>query len=148
VRVCCGDFARVLGPSVTYRHGLTAVLLDPPYADGEHAVSYSGGNGAWARACRWCEENGDNPLLRIALCGYADTWQAPAGWVAMPWKAHGGYGSQGEGRGRENAAREVVWFSPACLNPAELARDAMTRPLAVRDADYTGTLFESEPAHA
>ena len=84
----------------------------------------------------------------IALCGYADTWQAPAGWVAMPWKAHGGYGSQGKGRGRENAAREVVWFSPACLNPAELARDAMTRPLAVRDADYTGTLFESEPAHA
>ena len=147
VRVCCGDFARVLGPSVTYRHGLTAVLLDPPYADGEHAVSYSGGNGAWARACRWCEENGDNPLLRIALCGYADTWQAPAGWVAMPWKAHGGYGSQGEGRGRENAAREVVWFSPACLNPAELARDAMLRPLPARGSDFTGTLFdESETA--
>ena len=147
VRVCCGDFARVLGPSVTYRHGLTAVLLDPPYADGEHAVSYSGGNGSWARACRWCEENGDNPLLRIALCGYADTWQAPAGWVAMPWKAHGGYGSQGEGRGRENAAREVVWFSPACLNPAELARDAMTRPLPARGSDFTGTLFdESETA--
>jgi len=147
VRVCCGDFARVLGPSVTFRHGMTAVLLDPPYADGEHAVSYSGGNGAWVRACCWCEENGDNPLLRIALCGYADTWQAPAGWVAVPWKAHGGYGSQGEGRGRENARREVVWFSPHCLNPAELARDAMLRPLPARGSDFTGTLFdESETA--
>lgn len=30
-----------------------------------------------------------------------------------------GYGSQGEGRGRTNAAREVVWFSANCLKPRE-----------------------------
>jgi hypothetical protein len=28
-RVVCGDFARILGPSVTWRHGMTAVFLDP-----------------------------------------------------------------------------------------------------------------------
>ncbi len=33
VRVCCGDWSRVTGDSVTWRQGLTGVLLDPPYAD-------------------------------------------------------------------------------------------------------------------
>ena len=40
----------------------------------------------------------------------------PDGWKPLRWKAAGGYGSQGAGRGRENAAREVVWFSPHCLD--------------------------------
>ena len=144
-RVTCGDFARVLGPSVTFRHGLTAVFLDPPYDLTERAAVYAVETDAAHRAREWAIANGDNPLLRIALCGY-DSIEMPDGWQLLRWKAAGGYGSQGDGRGRENAGREVVWFSPACLNPAELARDAMTRPLAVRDADYTGTLFESEAA--
>ncbi len=142
-RITCGDFARVLGPSVTFRHGLTAVFLDPPYDLTERAAVYAVETDAAHRAREWAIANGDNPLLRIALCGY-DSIEMPDGWQLLRWKAAGGYGSQGDGRGRENAGREVVWFSPACLNPAELARDAMTRPLAVRDADYTGTLFESE----
>jgi hypothetical protein len=142
VRVVCGDFARILGPSVTWRHGLTAVFLDPPYADAEHAVSYSGGGNVWVRVTRWCEENGANPLLRIALCGYEGTWEAPAGWQAIKWRTPGGYGSQGNGRGRENAEREVAWFSPHCLNPAEQARDALERPIVARDADWSGTMFE------
>ena len=145
-RVVCGDFERILGPSITWRHGTTAVFLDPPYADAEHAVTYSGGGNVWERVCAWCEANGDNPALRIALCGYADTWQAPAGWASHRWRTSGGYGSQGNARGRENANREVVWFSPACLDPAELARDAMSRPLSVREADYAGTLFDLEAA--
>lgn len=115
-RVVCGDFARILGPSVTWRHGLTAVFLDPPYADAEHAVTYAGGGDVWKRVTDWCEENGDNKLLRIALCGYESTWTPPAGWQAIKWRTPGGYGSQGNGRGRENAAREVVWFSPHCLD--------------------------------
>ena len=32
-------------------------------------------------------------------------------------KANGGYGSQSNGRGRENAGRETIWFSPHCLKP-------------------------------
>ena len=111
----CGDFERILGPSVTWRHGTTAVFLDPPYADAEHAVTYSGGGNVWDRVCRWCEANGDHPLLRIALCGYADTWDAPEGWTSYRWRTAGGYGSQGNARGRENANRETIWFSPNCL---------------------------------
>ena len=145
-RVTCGDFARVLGPSVTWRHGLTAVLLDPPYDQSERAAVYAVETDAAHRARAWAIENGDNPLLRIALCGY-DSIEMPEGWQMLRWKAAGGYGSQGKGRGRENAVREVVWFSPHCLNPAELARDAMTRPIRIAASDLTGTLFdESESA--
>jgi hypothetical protein len=144
VRVVCGDFERVLGPSVTWRHGLSAIFLDPPYKDDEHSITYSGGGDVWDRVTRYCEENGSNPLLRIALCGYTGSWDAPEGWTAIKWRTPGGYGSQGNGRGRENAAREVVWFNKSCINPAELARDALTRPLIVNESDWSGTLFEEE----
>lgn len=122
VRVCCGDWSRVTGPSVTYRHGLTAVFLDPPYSGEERNKNmYSVDDHTVAADVReWAIANGDNPLMRIALCGY-DTEHGdamPDGWHAYSWKANGGYGSQGNGRGRANAAREVVWFSPYCINQA------------------------------
>ena len=48
----------------------------------------------------------------------------PEDWECVHWKAHGGYGSQGdaEGRGRENSQREVIWFSPHCLTDTLFAR--------------------------
>lgn len=115
-RVTCGDFARVLGPSVTWRHGTTAVFLDPPYAAAGRAAVYAVESDAAYRAHEWAIANGDNPLLRIALCGYDGEHAMPAGWNPIRWKAAGGYGSQADGRGRENAARETVWFSPHCLD--------------------------------
>ena len=125
VRVCCGDWSRVTGPSVTWRHGVTAVFLDPPYSAeaGRDNQLYSTDSGTVAHDVRgWCLEHGDNPLLRIALCGYSDEGHEELerhGWHAHGWKAHGGYGSQGNGRGRANAGREVIWFSPHCLNPVD-----------------------------
>ncbi len=120
VRVACGEWDRVLGPSVTERHGVTGVLLDPPYSSTEHSVTYSAQHVDVAADVRaWAIEHGANPKLRIALCGYQGEHAMPEGWVSVAWKAHGGYGSQGDGRGRENASRETVWFSPHCLG-AEL----------------------------
>ena len=115
-RVVCGDFARVLGPSVTWRHGTTAVFLDPPYDLTQRASVYAVETDAAHRARAWAIEHGDNPLLRIALCGYDGEHAMPDGWKPLRWKAAGGYGSQADGRGRENAARECVWFSPHCLD--------------------------------
>jgi hypothetical protein len=100
---------------------MTAVFLDPPYADEEHAISYSGGGKVWERVTKWCEENGDNKLLRIALCGYEGTWRAPGGWDMVQWRTSGGYGSQGNARGKENARRERIWFSPHCFEPMQRA---------------------------
>lgn len=117
VRVACGDFERVLGPSVTHRHGLTGVFLDPPYDAGNHDPYASSGAGVAQRALEWCVLNGNRPDLRVVLAGYAGEHDALAllGWQSVAWKARGGYGSQGEGAGRENAARERLWLSPACL---------------------------------
>ena len=113
VRVCCGDWTRILGPSPTHLLGLTGVFLDPPYdvAGTDYGVSSTGISAA-VRA--WCAANGDNPLLRIALCGYVEEAHGDdlPGWECVEWKANGGYNNRGDG---ENRKRERIWFSPACL---------------------------------
>jgi DNA adenine methylase len=120
VRITCGDWSRVVTPSVTWRHGVTAILLDPPYDDGEHAITYSGGKGVADDVRQWAIENGDNPEMRIALCGYeSEASVMPDSWDCIAWKAQGGYGSQGDGRGRDNAKRERIWFSPHCKPAAQ-----------------------------
>ncbi len=119
VRVCCGDWSRVTGDSVTIKHaGITGVFLDPPYADtaGRDSDLYACDDEQVAHRVReWAIDHGDDPRLRIALCGYAGEHAMPDHWTAHTWKAKGGYGSQGDGAGRINAAREVIWFSPHCL---------------------------------
>lgn len=120
VRVCCGEWDRILGPSPTWKIGTTGVFLDPPYASDRDDV-YNHDSFEVAHAVRqWALENGDNPQLRIALCGYDGEHAMPESWECVAWKAAGGYGSQGNGRGRENAARERIWFSPHCLRPPSL----------------------------
>ena len=114
-RITCGDWQRVLGPSVTYRHGLTGIFLDPEYPPEEHAFGYATGGDIWEDCWHWALANGDNPLLRIVLCGYDTARHVPQDWRVIRWKARGGYGSQGHGRGRENAAREVLYCSPHCV---------------------------------
>jgi hypothetical protein len=119
-RVACGDWRRVLTPSVTFRHGTTGIVLDPPYGEGE--VDYSAGGNRTDIADdvrRWAIANGDNPDLRIALCSYGGAG-CPAGWREGTWVAAGGYGStaKGETQAKLNRKRETVYFSPHCLNPA------------------------------
>lgn len=119
VRVCCGDWKRVTGPSVTEKHGESGVFLDPPYE--QYDSYYSGTTGSCSADVRaWAIENGENPLLRIALCGYeGEHADMPASWECFRWKAVGGYGNQGDGVGRDNSYRERIWFSPYCLRPQE-----------------------------
>ena len=114
VRVCCGDWSRVTGDSVTWRHGVTGVLLDPPYQDGN--MEYVAGHGNVSQdVARWAIENGDNPLMRIALCGYEGEHVMPASWECVEWKAKGGYGGQSKEHDNPNAKRERIWFSPHCI---------------------------------
>lgn len=116
VRVCCGDWRRVLTPSVTEKHGITGVFLDPPYTDGNMDYAVGGVGGDVSAAVReWAIANGDNPKLRIALCGYDGEHVMPETWECVAWKASGGYGSQAAGQALENPKRERVWFSPHCI---------------------------------
>lgn len=126
VRVCCGGWERVCGPSVTVKHGLTGVFLDPPYdLEMRDAGCYTVDRpGIAAEVLAWCVENGPNPLLRIALCGYEgehNVLSEKHGWDCVSWKGRGGFGSQGKNTdaGKENAKKERIWFSPACLKPTQ-----------------------------
>ena len=71
---------------------------------------------------KWAIKQGDNPLMRIALCGYEGEHTLPSSWETIEWKARGGYGSQGDkdGKGRANAKKERIWFSPHCLKPTQM----------------------------
>jgi hypothetical protein len=57
--------------------------------------------------------------MLICLAGYDTEHEMPEDWSVYRWKAHGGLGNQGNGRGKQNAAREVLWFSPACARPEQ-----------------------------
>lgn len=123
VRVCCGDWTRVLGPTPTYHIGLTGVFLDPPYSQDERGGHdsknlYAADEEGVADAVRdWAIANGDHPKMRIALCGYEGEHAMPATWSQVRWKAPGGYASRANGKGKANAHREAIWFSPHCLSP-------------------------------
>ena len=116
VRVTCGDWTRVVTPAVLTAKTPTAVLLDPPYThEGREAGLYVSDEAHVHVAAReWAIANGNNPDYRIAYCGYDNDCTFPDGWTRLNWKANGGYSNQGTER-RENALREVVWFSPHCL---------------------------------
>ena len=124
VRVCCGDFMRVLGYSVTVKYGLTAVFLDPPYKHsiGRRKTLYVEENGddPAERAYKYAMENGDNPMLRIALCGYEGEHDMPKSWECYEWKATGGFGNKRKDGQNENRHRERIWFSPHCLKEESL----------------------------
>jgi site-specific DNA-adenine methylase len=141
VRVCCGDWSRVLGPSVTFKHGITGVFLDPPYADtaGREPNIYAEDSLDVAyKAREWAIANGDNRDLRIALCGYDGEHEMPGDWECVAWKAQGGYASQGEGN--ENKHRERIWFSPHCLKPQQ-GLFSEFKELAMRYADDAADEF-------
>lgn len=111
VRVACGDWSRVLGPGVlTVRP--CAVFLDPPYDDAlRDRDLYAVDDGAISRHVReWAIEHGEDPALRIALCGYDGEHEMPASWDCVAWKGNKGYATSGD-----NARKERVWFSPHCL---------------------------------
>lgn len=126
VRVCCGDWKRILGPSPTIHIGVTGVFLDPPY---EPAIIAEGGRGdSFAPTDKlytqhdtglsgevraWALEHGDDPRLRIALCGYEGEHDMPSSWTVYAWESQGGYSNRGTNP-RRNCARERIWFNQGC----------------------------------
>ncbi len=118
VRVACGDWTRVLGDSVLGKgknvggRRPCAVFLDPPYDPKRRDPHLYGvdDDGVAIRARTWALEHGDDPDLRIALCGYAGEHDMP-GWTEYAWKGARGYA----GDANTNRERERIWFSPHCL---------------------------------
>ena len=104
VRIACGDFERVLGESATMKNGLTAVFLDPPYAETEYV--YGTSVPVSKRVNDWCVANGSNPKLRIILAGRG-TEHDNLGWAKESWSARRGYANT------EARHSECLWISPS-----------------------------------
>jgi hypothetical protein len=113
VRVCCGDWTRITGPSVILGNGVTGVVLDPPYDAQERTRKLYAEDGEKVAAAQraWALEHSEDPRLRIALCGYEGEHDMPSSWNCATWRAPSGYG------GGKQRHRERIWFSPHCLRP-------------------------------
>jgi hypothetical protein len=68
----------------------------------------------------WCRRWGADPKVRIVLAGYEGEHDdlLELGWNVIEWKANGGYGNR-SGGDNENAKRERLWTSPACVVKAK-----------------------------
>lgn len=120
VRVACGDWQRVAKDSVTTRHGLTGVFLDPPYTKGAMDYAAGGVGGTLALQVQaWCAANGRDDNLRIVLCGHAGEHDAllAAGWHTRSWASACGGGYSKTSDAQTNSASETLWCSPACIAP-------------------------------
>lgn len=126
-RVLCGDWERVLGPTTAgycpsaLAMGMspTGIFFDAPYTVAERSagVYREDAIGEAQRAAAWALAHGDDPRLRIAVCGYAGEHAFPSSWQEFAWKAKGGYANAGGAN--KNAGRERIWFSPHCLLVSE-----------------------------
>lgn len=117
VRVCCGDWSRVVSDGVLNYGGSVGILLDPPYSDdvrtsGIYGVDSDPNIAVAVR--KWAISKGDDPRLRIALCGYEQEHVAemPSSWrmlvverVATPYAS----------TAKQEERKERLWLSPHCL---------------------------------
>jgi site-specific DNA-adenine methylase len=134
VRVSCGDWKRLTGAAMDAgANKVTAVFLDPPYDlslrrgdlyGASDRANDSAETQVHEAARTWAITNGTNPLRRIAYCSYStpeeDALFVEAGWVPYRWSAQGGYGLQSNNEARGNKDKEIIWFSPHCLNDPAL----------------------------
>lgn len=143
VRIACGNWDRVLGNAATPPKGhVTGVLLDPPYDPAERRGDLYGVGDrpedlpVHAAAREWALARTGDDRYRIAYCSYStdaeDALFTDAGWTSYRWSALGGYGLRSESnRARSNKDREIIWFSPSCLNPEDPAVAAVAEPVSL-----------------
>ena len=140
VRVCCGDWQRVVTKGALSYGGTVGVFLDPPYAadTGRDMTLYNHETDVSAAVGSWAIEHGDDPRLRIALCGYEDEHEMPDGWRKIEWTAGASYkSSNGDKTGNRHLER--IWFSPSCqtLAPSLFQLTAPNLTHAVHDYEST-----------
>jgi len=103
------DFEVVVEKADRSEFGVVGVLLDPPYPRHLRDYDYDTDDAdIWNRAVRWAVANGDNPKLRIAICGYNDADSDalfPHSWRRFVWRR------SGLGQYKD---KECIWFSPHC----------------------------------
>lgn len=133
VRVCCGDWKRVLTNGATAYGNTVGVFLDPPYlGDVRTSDLYRVDDHTIAHAVRdWALAHGDDPRFRIVLAGYESEHEAhmPPSWRRFAYSASKAYGTTaavGKRNGNDaNRHLERLWMSPHCLTNGKPANAEM-----------------------
>jgi site-specific DNA-adenine methylase len=124
VRVCCGDWSRVVTKGALNYGNTVGVFLDPPYSGNVRTENlYALDDHHIAVQVReWCVANGNDRRLRIVLAGYESEHDGLLpGWTMHRYSASKSYGSSaGGGDNDTNRHYERLWFSPHCLVGAQM----------------------------
>ena len=123
VRVCCGDWSRVVTDGALACGATVGVFLDPPYLLSVRSPGvYATDDGLVSHTVReWALAHGEDPRLRIVLAGYETEHGGAmerAGWRVRAYTASAAYQrastARGSGGNQANRRLERLWFSPAC----------------------------------
>jgi len=131
VRVCYGDWSRVVTDGALDCGGTVGVFLDPPYlGDVRTRDLYRVDDHSIAHDVRqWCLDHGDDPRLRIVLAGYTDEHEThmPDTWRRHRYSASVAYQTAENkgGSNAENRHKECLWLSPACATTQRQIRLAI-----------------------
>lgn len=119
VKITCGNWQRVLTPTVTTPRsggdGQLAIFLDPPYTKGDTRCYQHQDSTTAIEVQHWCTTI--NPTWRVILCGYDNEHDELLnhGWTKHQGKA----GSSGYSTKKGNHLRERFWTSPECITPSK-----------------------------
>ena len=123
VRVCCGDWSRVVTDGALSFGSSVGVFLDPPYlGDVRTCDLYSCDDHTIAHEVReWALAHGDDPRFRIVLAGYEAEHieHMPDSWRMESYAANRAYGTRNgtESDNVKNRKQERLWYSPHCVKP-------------------------------
>lgn len=121
VRVCQGDWRRVVTKGALSHGSTVGIFLDPPYStelrEGNlYNTDQTNGATISGEVRKWCLTNGDNPRYRIVLAGYEGEHEMPDTWRVIQWSSVASYQrSSGGTANAENRHKERLWLSPGCL---------------------------------
>ena len=126
VRVCVGDWSRVVTTGALSFGATVGVFLDPPYlGDVRTADLYAVDDHTISHEVRqWCLDNGDDPRYRIVLAGYTTEHDdlMPDTWRRHRYSASAAYSTTASAARQDgnhaNRASECLWYSPHCETPA------------------------------
>lgn len=123
VRVCCGDWSRVVTNGATNYGKSVGVFLDPPYlGDVRTSDLYRVDDDTISHKVReWCLSKESDPRYRIVLAGYIDEHDdlMPSSWRRVSYTANSAYSttkaSQAQSGNHQNRKKEMLWVSPSCM---------------------------------
>lgn len=130
VRICNGDWKRIVTPGALSNGASVGIFLDPPYSQDlrDRSLYNADSCDVAADVLKWCEENGGNPRYRIVLAGYEGEHNLleKVAWRKIEWKANASY--QTAKSENENRHNERIWISPACVRTSQTAIAARLFP--------------------